>query len=215
MKASGTKATLVVATNGVSPLRSEHDEHDHDHDHAGHHHGAFDPHAWQSVGNAKIYVANIRDALTKADPAGSDVYAANAKAYLDKLDALEAEVTAAIARIPAARRRIITSHDAFQYFETAYGIDFVAPTGVSTDTEASAKAVSRIIAQIRTQKIPAVFLENVSDPRLVKRIADETGAKIGGTLYSDALTGADGPAPTYIDMIRHNIEALTGALATS
>ncbi|KAA5598959.1 metal ABC transporter substrate-binding protein [Blastochloris sulfoviridis] len=224
VKASGTKATLVVATKGVSPLKSEHDEHgdhDHDHDHghdhghAGHHHGAFDPHAWQSVGNAKIYVANIRDALSAADPAGKDVYEANAKAYLDRLDALEVEVTAAIARIPANRRRIITSHEAFRYFEKAYGIAFVAPTGVSTESEASAKAVSRIIAQIRKQKIPAVFLENVTDPRLVKRIADETGAKIGGTLYSDALTAADGPAPTYIDMIRHNIEALTGALATS
>ncbi|WP_126400758.1 metal ABC transporter substrate-binding protein [Blastochloris tepida] len=217
VKASGTKAALVVATNGVSPLKSEDGDHDHDHDHdrAGHHHGAFDPHAWQSVGNAKIYVANIRDALIKADPAGRDAYEANAKAYLDRLDALEAEVKAAIARIPANRRRIITSHDAFQYFEKAYGIAFVAPTGVSTDSEASAKAVSRIIAQIKKQKIPAVFLENVSDPRLVKRIADETGAKIGGTLYSDALTATDGPAPTYIDMMRHNMEALTGALATS
>ncbi|NJL08851.1 MAG: metal ABC transporter substrate-binding protein [Methylacidiphilales bacterium] len=220
VKASGTKATLVVATKGVSPLKSEHDEHDdHDHDHghghAGHHHGAFDPHAWQSVGNAKIYVANIRDALSAADPAGKEVYEANAKAYLDRLDALEAEVKAAIARIPAKRRRIITSHGAFQYFEKAYGIEFVSPTGVSTESEASAKAVSRIITQIRKQKIPAVFLENVTDPRLVKRIADETGAKIGGTLYSDALTAADGPAPTYIDLIRHNIEALTGALATS
>ncbi|NJO54424.1 MAG: metal ABC transporter substrate-binding protein [Bacteroidales bacterium] len=222
VKASGTKATLVTATKGVSPLRSEHhddDDHGHDHGHShshkGHSHGAFDPHAWQSVANAKIYVANIRDALVTADPAGKDAYEANATAYLAKLDALEAEVKAAVERIPANRRRIVTSHGAFQYFEKAYGVEFVSPTGVSTDTEASAKTVARIIAQVKKQKIPAVFLENVTDPRLVKRIADETGAKIGGTLYSDALTAADGPAPTYIDMIRHNIEALTGALATS
>ncbi|NJL08995.1 MAG: metal ABC transporter substrate-binding protein [Methylacidiphilales bacterium] len=219
VKASGTKATLITATKGVSPLKSEHhdDDHDHDHDHGhkGHHHGAFDPHAWQSVANAKVYVANIRDALVAADPAGNDVYAANADAYLAKLDQLEAEIKAAIARISPERRRIITSHDAFQYFEKAYGITFIAPTGVSTDAEASAKAVAKIIAQIKKQKIPAVFLENVTDPRLVKRIAEETGAKIGGTLYSDALTEAQGAAPTYIDMMRHNMETLTGTLAAS
>lgn len=216
VKASGTKATLITATRGISPLTSEHHDDDHDqHGHGGHDHGAFDPHAWQSIANAKVYVANIRDALVAADPAGADAYQANATAYLAKLDALEAEARTAIARIPAERRRIITSHDAFQYFEKAYGIDFIAPTGVSTDAEASAKAVAKIIAQIRKQKIPAVFLENVTDPRLVKRIADETGARIGGTLYSDALTDAQGAAPTYIDMMRHNIETLTGTLAAS
>jgi zinc/manganese transport system substrate-binding protein len=215
VKASGTKATLVIASRGISPLTSEPHGEDHDHDHKGHDHGAFDPHAWQSIANAKVYVANIRDALRAADPAGKDAYQANADAYLARLDALEGEAKAAIARIPAEKRRIITSHDAFQYFEKAYGIDFIAPTGVSTDAEASAKVVAKIIAQIRKQKIPAVFLENVTDPRLIKRIAEETGAKIGGTLYSDALTGAQGAAPTYIDMMRHNIETLTGTLTAS
>ena len=217
VKASGTKATLITATKGISPLKSEHhdDDHDHDHGHKGHDHGAFDPHAWQSIANAKIYVANIRDALVAADPAGAEAYQANASAYLARLDQLEADTRAAIARIPAGKRRIITSHDAFQYFEKAYGIEFIAPTGVSTDAEASAKAVAKIIAQIRKQNIPAVFLENVTDPRLLKRIADETGAKIGGTLYSDALTEPSGAAPTYIDMMRHNIETLTGTLAAS
>ncbi|ALK09665.1 metal ABC transporter substrate-binding protein [Blastochloris viridis] len=216
VKASGTKATVVTTTTGIAPLKSEHhDDHDHDHGHKDHDHGAFDPHAWQSVANAKVYVANIRDALVAADPAGKDAYEANASAFLLKLDALEDEAKAAIARIPAERRRIITSHDAFQYFEKAYGVEFIAPTGVSTDSEASAKAVAKIITQVKKQNIPAVFLENVTDPRLIKRIAEETGAKVGGTLYSDALTDTGGAAPTYIDMMRHNIEMLTGTLAAS
>ena len=114
---------------------------------------------------------------------------------------------AAVAKIPADRRRIITTHDAFGYFAAAYGVDFIAPQGVSTESEASAKDVARIITQIRKQKIPAVFMENVTDPRLLKRIGAETGARIGGTLYSDALTDEKGPAPTYIDMMRHNISS--------
>src|SRR5712691_10267062 len=206
VKASGTKAPVVVATKGVKPRRMEKGE---DHDH-----GGTDPHAWQSVANARIYVANIRDALVKADPAGKPAYEANATAYLGKLDALEQEVKDIIAKIPADRRRIITTHDAFGYFKDAYGLDFIAPQGVSTESEASAKNVAKIITQIRRQKIPAVFVENVTDPRLVKRIAEETGAKIGGTLYSDALTGPGGDAPTYIDMMRHNIRALGAALTS-
>ncbi len=175
---------------------------------------SLDPHAWQSVANAKIYVVNIRDALTLADPAGKDIYAKNAADYLKKLDALEAEVKAAVAAIPAARRKIITTHDAFGYFRLAYGIEFITPQGVSTEAEASAQDVARIIRQIKAQKIPAVFLENVSDPRLIKRIAEETGARIGGTLFSDALSDDKGPAPTYIDMMRHNVKQLSAALTS-
>lgn len=209
VKASGAKATMVEVAKGLPPLKRSADASGHDHGH-----DALDPHAWQSVGNAKIYVANIRDALAGADPSGKDVYEKNAAAYLSKLDALEAEVKAAVARIPADRRKIITSHDAFGYFEKAYGVSFVAPQGVSTEAEASAKDVARIIQQIRREKIPAVFLENVSDPRLMERIAAESGAKIGGKLYSDALSGPDGPAATYIDMMRHNITALSAALSS-
>ncbi len=180
----------------------------------GHSHGS-DPHAWQSVGNVKLYAANIRDGLIAADPAGKSAYEANTAAYVAKLDALDKEVRETVAKIPADRRRIITTHDAFGYFKDAYGLDFVAPQGVSTESEPSAKDVARIITQIKRQKIPAVFMENISDPRLLKRIADETGAKIGGTLYSDALTDEKGPAPTYIDLIRHNIKQLSAALTTS
>jgi zinc/manganese transport system substrate-binding protein len=165
------------------------------------------------VANAKIYVGNIRDGLIAADPAGKSAYEANASGYLAKLDALEAEVKAVIGKIPADRRRIITSHDAFGYFAAAYGVEFIAPVGVSTESAASARDVARIITQIRTAKIPAVFLENISDPRLIHRISAETGARVGGTLYSDSLTGEKGDSPTYIAMVRHNIRALTSALA--
>src|SRR5215510_11541849 len=155
VKASGTKAPVIVATKGIKP-RERAGERGHDHDH-----GQADPHAWQSVANAKIYVANIRDALIAADPAGKAAYEANAAAYLAKLDALEREVREVIAKIPADRRRLITSHSAFGYFQNAYGIAFIAPQGVSTEAEASAKDVAAIIAQIKKQKIAAVFLENV------------------------------------------------------
>ena len=204
VKASGTKAPMIVATKGIKPRKAEDD----------HGHGDADPHAWQSVANAKRYVENIRDALIAADPAAKDVYEANAAAYAAKLDALDAEVKAAIEKIPTDRRRIITTHDAFGYFAAAYGVTFVAPQGVSTEAEVSARDVARIITQIRKQKIPAVFLENVTDKRLLERIGAESGARIGGTLYSDALTDEKGEAPTYLDMMRHNVKQLTAALTS-
>lgn len=212
VKSSGTKAMMATATKGITPLEA-----DDDHDDKGkgghtHAHGHDDPHAWQSVANAKIYVANIRDALSAADPAGKASYEANATAYLAELDKLESEVKAAIARIPAQRRKAITTHDAFGYFVKAYGVEFIAPQGVSTEAEASARDVARIIRQVKAQKIPAVFLENVTNPRLVEQIARESGAKVGGRLYSDALSAETGPAGTYIRMMKHNISEIEKAL---
>ncbi|MGA7486147.1 MAG: metal ABC transporter substrate-binding protein [Xanthobacteraceae bacterium] len=206
VQASGTKAPAVVASKGIKPRKME------DEGHPGH--TVTDPHAWQSIANAKVYVANIRDGLSKADPAGKATYEANAAAYLARLDELEREVKATIAKIPADHRKIITTHDAFGYFGDAYGVEFISPEGVSTDAEPSAKDVARIIDQIKKQKIPAVFMENISDPRMMQQIAKETGAKIGGTLYSDALTDAKGEAPTYIDLFRHNIKQLAAALVS-
>lgn len=202
--ASGTKAPTVVVSKGFTPRRMP-DEHNPGKT-------VIDPHAWQSVADAKIYVANIRDGLDAIDPAGKAVYDANAQTYLAKLDELDQEVRAAIAGIPADHRKIITTHDAFGYFGAAYGMSFIAPEGVSTDSEPSAKDVARIIRQIKKQKIPAVFLENVSDPRLMEQIARETGAAIGGKLYSDALSEPNGPAGTYIDMMRHNARQFAKAL---
>jgi zinc/manganese transport system substrate-binding protein len=205
IKASGTKAPVITASKSVEPIASGEPGHDARH--------RFDPHAWQSVPNARIYVANIRDGLIAADPDGRDAYTANATRYLADLDRVDAEVRAAVARIPAERRRIITTHDAFGYFAHAYGMTFIAPQGVSTDSEASAGDVARIIRQIRAEKVPAVFLENVTDPRLMDRIAAESGARIGRKVYSDALSEADGPAATYLAMIRNNIAAFDAALA--
>lgn len=211
IKASGTKAPVIVASAGVKPIEAEDDGHGHDG--PGHAHGHHDdPHAWQSIANARIYVGNIRDALVRIDPDHAAAYADNAKAYVASLDALEGEVRTGIAAIPKAQRRIITTHDAFGYFTAAYGLTFIAPQGVSTDSEASPRDVARIIRQIRQEKIPAVFLENISDPRLMQQIARESGAVIGGKVFSDALSGPDGPAPTYVAMMRHNLAAFTAAL---
>jgi zinc/manganese transport system substrate-binding protein len=199
VQASGTKAVIAIASAGVTPRRTGEG-------------GAVDPHAWQAVGNAEIYVRNIRDALIKVDPPGREAYEADAAAYLDRLDRLDRDVREAIATIPPARRKVITTHDAFGYFGAAYGIAFIAPVGASTESEASARDIARIIRQVRQDKVPALFLENVSDPRLLQRISAETGARIGGTLYADQLSGPDGPAPTYIDMIRHNVSEIVAAL---
>jgi zinc/manganese transport system substrate-binding protein len=197
VQSSGSKAIVVTASGGIAPLKL----------------GAeADPHAWQSIPNARVYVTNIGEALAKAAPDDAEFFRTRTKAYLDKLDILDREVRDAVAKIPPERRKVISTHDAFGYFAAEYGVRFVAPLGVSTETEPSARDIAGIISQIRAARIPAVFLENISDDRLIRRIAAETGAKVGGTLISDGLTGEKGPAPTYIDMVRHNIKALTSAL---
>jgi zinc/manganese transport system substrate-binding protein len=198
LQSSGSKAQIVVATKGITPLKLG---------------SEADPHAWQSVPNAKVYVTNIRDALVAADPSGAATYRGNAERYLAELDRLDAGVRAAVDAIPPGRRKLISTHGAFGYLAAAYGLEFIAPVGVSTESEPSAGDIARIIKQIKAERIPAVFLENISDDRLIRRIATETGANIGGTLYSDSLTDENGPAPTYIAMVRHNIKALTSALA--
>ena len=211
IRASGTRAPVVVASAGVTPIPAadEHAQGGFGHDHGDH---ARDPHAWQNIANVKIYVANIRDGLAKVDPAHADTYRDAAAAYIAKLDALEREVRATIDGIPPDRRRIITTHDAFGYFAAAYGLRFVAPQGVSTDSEASPRDVAAIIRQIRRDRIPAVFLENISDPRQMEQIARESGATIGGKVFSDALSGPAGPAPTYLAMMRSNLHAFAAAL---
>ncbi len=210
IKASGTKATVVVAAKGVVPI--EEDESGQEPSHAHGHDHTIDPHAWQNVANAKRYVVAIRDGLTAADPAGAAIYAANATAYLAKLDALDAEIRTELTAIPEARRRIVTTHDAFGYFAKAYGMRFLAPQGVSSQSEATARDVAAIVRQVRRDKIPAVFLENVSDPRLMQQIARESGAKAGGRVFSDALSEPGGPATTYLDMMRHNVREFVAAL---
>ena len=197
VQSAGSKAKVVTASAGITPLKLG---------------AAADPHAWQSVPNARIYVTEIANALAAAAPEDAEFFRAQAKAYLEKLETLDREVREAVSKIPAERRKVISTHDAFGYFSAEYGIRFIAPLGVSTETEPSARDIAAIIGQIKAARIPAVFLENISDDRLIRRIAAETGAKVGGTLISDGLTGEKGPSPTYIDMVRHNIKALTSAL---
>jgi zinc/manganese transport system substrate-binding protein len=209
VKAAAYKGPVLVASDGIKPRKADADDDGHD---AGHAHGAFDPHAWQDVRNVKLYVANIAAALGRVDPDGKVAYEARATAYQAKLDALDAEIRAAYDAIPVRQRRVITTHDAFGYYGAAYGITFLAPQGTSTDTEASAKDVARLIRLIRKEKIGAIFVENISDPRLIQRIADETGAKVGGALFSDALSAPDGPAANYLAMMRHNLALLAAAM---
>lgn len=210
VKASGTKAKTVDASRGVKPIAGAGHDHGHGHGHS-HAHGP-DPHAFQNIANARLYVANIRDGLIAADPAGKASFEANAAAYLAELQRLETDVKAEIARIPQARRRVITDHDAFAYFAAAYGLTFVAPRGVSKESDVSARDVARIVRQIKAEKIPALFFENIGDPRLIEQIARESGAKLGGKLYSDALSAKDGPASTYLALMRHNAKTLAAAL---
>lgn len=210
IRSSGTRAERVIAATGVTALKAE-GGHSHDHGH-GHDHGAEDPHAWQAVANVKIYVANIAAALAKVDPQHSAAYQANAASYVTTLEALDREIREAIAAVPQARRRLLTTHDAFQYYAKAYGVEFLAVRGVSADAEPSARQVAALVRQIRQRQVTALFMENISDPRTIERIAAETGARIGGKLYSDALSADDGPAPTYAALMRHNTLQIVAAL---
>jgi zinc/manganese transport system substrate-binding protein len=217
VRAAASKAPAVVAGHGITPRTAgtggdaqTADPHALDPHTLDPH--ALDPHAWQSVRNAEIYVANIRDGLISADPAGRATYEANAAAYLDELARLDADIRRAVATIPPGRRKVITTHDAFGYFAADYGIAFTAAQGVSSETEPSAKDMARIIRTVREQHIPALFFENAADPRLVRRIAAETGIRIGGTLYTDTLSNPDGPAASYVDMMRHNIREIVEGL---
>jgi len=197
LAAADAKSHVVVASAGITPLKLD---------------GGLDPHAWQDVANARRYVENSRDALKSADPERAALYEARTVAYLAKLAELDKEIVSAIAAIPSQRRRIVSTHDAFGYFAARYGLEFIAPQGVSTEAEPSARDVARIIDAARREKVAAVFLENISDPRLAQRLAKESGVTLGGELYSDALSKPEGPAASYVAMMRHNVEELTKAL---
>ncbi|UCI06050.1 zinc ABC transporter substrate-binding protein AztC [Mesorhizobium sp. B1-1-8] len=218
IEASATKASIVTLTRGVTPIDFKPEFADADAaEGAGTGGGktVTDPHAFQSIANARIYVKNIAEAFCAADAAGCDSYKANAAAYSQKLDTLEGEVKAAIQSIPPEKRVVITSHDAFGYFEHEYGLTFLAPQGVSTDAEPSAADVAKLVEQVKHDKAAAIFVENITNPRLIEQIASETGIKVGGTLYSDALSQPDGPASTYIDMMHNNITQIKGAILGS
>ena len=217
LRSAGFGGRVVVASQGIEPLRMAEEAEDRHVDKSGASRPALvdDPHAWQNLANGKVYVENIVAGLSAADPAGAATYQANGRAYIAEIAALDGEVRARLAAIPPARRKIVTTHDAFQYFGRAYGLELLAAVGMSTQAEPSAAEVARLIRQIRREKVTAVFLENMSDNRLLAQIARETGARIGGTVYADSLSPADGPAPTYLAMFRHNLAAFASALAGS
>ncbi len=203
--ASGYSGQVLVASHGVEPLRS--------HGH-GHGHGHDDPHAWQNVRNVMRYVDNIAAALATIDPAGAETYRDRAEAYRLRLDSLDQTIHNFVAELPPERRKVVTSHDAFGYFEAAYGLRFVPALGSQPDAELSAREMAALVRQIRQESIHALFLENISNPRLLESIARETGVRIGGKLYSDALSPPGGPASTYLEMMQHNLDVLRSALDT-
>lgn len=200
---SGTKAKVVLITEGVRPITSlVYDN-------------ASDPHAWMDALNGVVYVQNIASALATVDPKHSAEYIKNAEAYKKEIKQADAYIKKQIQSIPADKRVLITSHDAFQYFGRAYGIELNAIQGISTEAEARAKDVQRVIQTIRQKNVPAIFIESTINPKLLKQISDDTGAQIGGELFADSLGEEDGPGGTYIKMLTHNAEVITNALTGS
>lgn len=199
VKVSGYRGSMVVASQGVTPRQG-----------GGH---GIDPHAWQDLALVRRYVVNLRDAIGQRWPQHEAELKIRSQAYLERIMTLDRQVHEQLGAIPRAQRRVITSHDAFGYFAAAYGVDFLAPQGWNTHSEPSAAAVARLIRQIKQDSVRALFVENISDPRLIQRIAQEAGVRVGGTLYSDALSAPGGPAPTYLKMFEHNANALVRALS--
>lgn len=217
VRSSGYRGPVVIATKGIEPLRDRGHVHG-GHSRGGHAHDARrgvgeDPHAWQSVPNMKRYVENVANALCDVAASSCEAFRGNAARYAAMLDELDREIRATLAVVPAERRKVITSHDAFAYYAREYGVQFLAPVGLSTEAEPSAAAVGRLIRQIRQERVNAFFVEAVADPRLIERIRDETGGARPGTLYSDGLSGPDGPASTYRAMMRFNTQSIIAALS--
>ncbi len=202
--ASGYKSKPVVVSDGISTRSMDEDGKT-----------VTDPHVWNSPVNVKIWVSNIEKALSEADPGDAGAFKANAEAYLQKLDAMNAYAHSKFDNIPADRRKVLTSHDAFGYFGREYNVRFLAPLGLSTETEASAADVAKLIEQIKAEGVKTYFLENSNDPRLVKQIARATAAQPGGELYVESLSDAKGPAPTYEKMFRYNVDQIAAAMAKS
>lgn len=216
IEASQAKAPITTVSDGANILNDPTGGHYHFVDGKAIFHATpNDPHAWQSVANVKTYVQNIEKAFCSADAGGCETYKTNATAYTEKLTALDADIKAQVGAIPQDHRVAVVAHNAFRYFERDYGISFLSPQGVSTESEASAADVGSLIREIREKRAAAVFAENIADSRLVEQIASEAGLALGGTLYSDALSPADGPAPTYIDMMRYNVKTLVSAITES
>ncbi|OJA06398.1 metal ABC transporter solute-binding protein, Zn/Mn family [Halomonas sp. QHL1] len=240
ISASDYSGALVTATDGIEPLAfAGHDEHghddhdhgheDHDHDdhghddhghdehdhgheeHADHEHGDEDPHAWQDMHQAEVYISNIRDGLIAADADNADAYRANAEQYLQEMAEVDAEIRALIEEIPGSTS-VITGHDSFGYFSSAYGVTFLSPVGLSTEADPSGASMAALVDVIEQENVQALFHENMTNQSIITQLAEETGLPIAGTLYADALA-AEGEASTYLGMMRHNAQVLHDALA--
>lgn len=198
IETSGTKADVFVATEGVTPLKVE---------------GETDPHAWNALTNGKIYVSNIAAGMASADPKNAAAYQANAEAYKGRLDALHSHALEEFRKLPADGRTVVTAHDAFGYLADAYGLTFLAPVGIDTEAEPSAKDLAALIDHLKKEGAGALFVENITSPALVQQIERETGIKIGGRLFSDALSERGGPATSYEKMFEHNLDVLIRALS--
>jgi zinc/manganese transport system substrate-binding protein len=173
---------------------------------------ASDPHAWQNPNNVVLYVRNIAAGLSKVDPMGTATYQANAEAYVKELQTLDAWAKAQFTDILVVKRKVITSHDAFGYFGAHYFVKFIAPQGVNTEVEPSAKQVAQLIKQIQREKVKAVFVENMSNPKLIEQLSKDAGATVGARLYSDALSAPDQPGASYLQMMRHNVTQLAAGM---
>ena len=195
---SGTNAEVLVATDGVSPLEVE---------------GEIDPHAWNALTNGMIYIENIAKGMGRIDPENEATYKANADAYIARLQILHDDAKAKLNKLPAGQRTVVTAHDAFGYLENAYGLTFLAPVGIDTEAEPSAKELAELVDHLKDVGAGALFVENITSPALVEQIARETGIKMGGRLYSDALSERGGPATSYEKMFEHNLNALIEALS--
>lgn len=197
VRASGFDGKLLTASTGITPRRLGREP---------------DPHAWQDLGLVQRYVKTLTAALIEKLPQERQALQARADAYLGQLQSMEAALRKRLAKLPREQRRVVTSHDAFGYFGDAYGVDFLSAQGMSTGSEASASAVARLIEQLRQQRVRALFVENISDPRLIEQMSREGGVRVGGKLYSDALSGPSGPAPSFLQLFAHNADAICTAL---
>lgn len=204
VKSSGYKGETIAASTGVKTRNMPKE--------AGHNHAEVDPHAWQNPNNVFFYVRNIAKGLSKVDPEGTSTYSLNAENYIKELQTLDQWAKEQFASIPAEKRKVITSHDAFGYFADHYQIQFSAAQGISTDAEPSAKGVAQLIKQIQREKIKAVFTENMSNPNLLAQLSKDTGVSISANLYADALSSKEKTGSTYLIMMRHNASQLVAGM---
>jgi zinc/manganese transport system substrate-binding protein len=214
--ASGSQARRVAVAEGLDLIKGEEgDEHAEADEHAEEQeaHGEYDPHVWHDVANAIKMVEAIRDALAAADPANAAGYKANADAYLAELNTLDGFIVEQTATLPEERRKLVTTHDTFAYFARRYGYEIVGTAlGATTAADPAAGEIVALVEQIKAAGVPAIFAENIQNPRLMEQIASEAGVALGPPLYTDALGEPGSDGATYVQMMRSNVTTLVTTL---